>query len=129
MRLREQLDAIVAQLHRIEKNIVASKETEKNRIVKKAGKKLFGTVTYLRPSEYRMLVNSIGADKADKIIANYDQIKAMKGYIYASDYAAIQRWGIEAYNETVPRRKKSAIESEDTIDANREEAAWRAKEW
>lgn len=56
----------------------------------------FGNVL-LTDDEYQKLVDKLGKEKADAVIKNYSEIKEMKGYKYNSDYMALLKWGINAY--------------------------------
>ena len=56
----------------------------------------FGNVL-LTDGEYQKLVDKLGAEKAEAVVKNYSEIKEMKGYKYNSDYMALLKWGINAY--------------------------------
>lgn len=58
----------------------------------------FGNVL-LTDDEYQKLVDKLGKEKADAVIKNYSEIKEMKGYKYNSDYMALLKWGIRAYED------------------------------
>ena len=53
----------------------------------------------LSDKEIESLNEELGTEKAKAVIDNYSEIKEMKGYKYKSDYLAIKKWGIEAYNK------------------------------
>lgn len=69
----------------------------------------------LSDDEYNKLIEELGKDKADAVIKNYSELKEMKGYKYKSDYLAIKKWAITAYEEKVSKGKsgtKPAIKSD-----------------
>lgn len=51
----------------------------------------------LTDGEYQKLVDKLGKEKTDAVVKNYSEIKEMKGYKYNSDYMALLKWGINAY--------------------------------
>ena len=53
----------------------------------------------LSDDEYKKLVDKVGNEKADAVIQNFSELKEMKGYTYKSDYLALLKWGIRAYEE------------------------------
>ena len=53
----------------------------------------------LSDSELKKLCETLGPDKAKAVIDNFSELKEMKGYKYKSDYLAIKKWGIEAYEK------------------------------
>ena len=53
----------------------------------------------LSDSELKKLCDTLGPDKAKAVIDNFSELKEMKGYKYKSDYLAIKKWGIEAYEK------------------------------
>lgn len=53
----------------------------------------------LSDDEYKKLVDKVGNEKADAVIKNFSELKEMKGYTYKSDYLALLKWGIRAYEE------------------------------
>ena len=53
----------------------------------------------LSDKELQKLVEKMGSEKTGAVIANFSELKEMKGYKYKSDYLAILRWGIEAYEK------------------------------
>ena len=53
----------------------------------------------LSDKEIAKLNEELGTDKAKSVIDNFSELKEMKGYKYKSDYLAIKKWGIEAYNQ------------------------------
>ena len=53
----------------------------------------------LSDKEIEKLNEELGPDKAKAVIDNFSELKEMKGYKYKSDYLAIKKWGIEAYNK------------------------------
>ena len=62
----------------------------------------------LSDSELKKLCDTLGPDKAKAVINNFSELKEMKGYKYKSDYLALKKWGIEAYekkNNTTSQNK------------------------
>lgn len=55
----------------------------------------------LTDSEKEKLDEKLGNEKADKVIGYFSELKEMKGYTYKSDYLAILKWGIKAYDDSV----------------------------
>ena len=53
----------------------------------------------LSDKEIARLNEELGTEKAKAVIDNFSELKEMKGYKYKSDYLAIKKWGIEAYNK------------------------------
>lgn len=53
----------------------------------------------LSDSELMKLCETLGPDKAKAVIDNFSELKEMKGYKYKSDYLALKKWGIEAYEK------------------------------
>lgn len=53
----------------------------------------------LSDKEIENLNEELGTEKAKAVIDNFSELKEMKGYKYKSDYLAIKKWGIEAYNK------------------------------
>lgn len=53
----------------------------------------------LSDSELKKLCDILGPDKAKAVIDNFSELKEMKGYKYKSDYLALKKWGIEAYEK------------------------------
>jgi hypothetical protein len=53
----------------------------------------------LSDKEIAKLNEELGTEKAKAVIDNFSELKEMKGYKYKSDYLAIKKWGIEAYNK------------------------------
>ena len=53
----------------------------------------------LSDKEIEKLNEELGPDKVKAVIDNFSELKEMKGYKYKSDYLAIKKWGIEAYNQ------------------------------
>jgi hypothetical protein len=53
----------------------------------------------LSDSELKKLYETLGPDKAKAVIDNFSELKEMKGYKYKSDYLALKKWGIEAYEK------------------------------
>ena len=54
----------------------------------------------LTDKEYETLCGKLGEEKTKNVIQNFSELKAMKGYVYKSDYIAINKWGIRAYEDT-----------------------------
>ena len=62
----------------------------------------------LSDKELQKLVDELGSEKTGAVIANFSELKEMKGYKYKSDYLAIKKWGIRAYEENqAPKRQSS----------------------
>lgn len=64
----------------------------------------------LTDSELMKLCETLGPDKAKAVIDNFSELKEMKGYKYKSDYLALKKWGIDAYekrNQTSPKQNKN----------------------
>jgi hypothetical protein len=53
----------------------------------------------LTDKEFKTLCDELGLEKARAVIDNYSELKEMKGYKYKSDYLAIKKWGIDAYEK------------------------------
>ena len=53
----------------------------------------------LSDKELQKLVDEMGSEKTGAVIANFSELKEMKGYKYKSDYLALKKWGIEAYEK------------------------------
>ena len=79
---------------------VLNKQSTDNNIPKVKKHKL-GTYfnVLLSDKELQKLVEKMGSEKTGAVIANFSELKEMKGYKYKSDYLAILRWGIEAYEK------------------------------
>lgn len=70
----------------------------------------------LTDDELKKLCDELGPEKTKKVIDNYSELKEMKGYKYKSDYLAIKKWGIRAYEEQKEKNKKfENIEKRDYI--------------
>lgn len=64
----------------------------------------------LSDKELQKLVDELGSEKTGAVIANFSELKEMKGYKYKSDYLALKKWGIDAYekrNQTSPKQNKN----------------------
>ncbi len=59
----------------------------------------------LTDSEFEKLKNDFGTEKAKGIINNFSSKKEMMGYKYKSDYLAIRKWGVEAYENDLVKNK------------------------
>ena len=53
----------------------------------------------LSDKEIARLNEELGTEKAKAVIDNFSELKEMKGYKYKSDYLAIKKWGIEAFEK------------------------------
>ena len=75
--------------------------TEKDTDIDKPKKHKNGTYqnVLLSDSELMKLCETLGPDKAKAVIDNFSELKEMKGYKYKSDYLALKKWGIEAYEK------------------------------
>lgn len=87
--------------------------TKTNKIDKpKPKKSKLGTYlnVLLTDAELLKLIEKLGQEKAVAVIKNFSELKEMKGYKYKSDYLAILKWGIDAYekrNQTSPKQNKN----------------------
>ena len=54
----------------------------------------------LTEKELDTLCNELGEEKAKGVIKHFSELKEMKGYKYKSDYLALRKWGIRAYEDT-----------------------------
>ena len=79
---------------------VLNKQNTNSNIPKQKKSKL-GTYlnVLLTDKELASLCEELGPDKAKAVIDNFSELKEMKGYKYKSDYLAIKKWGIEAYEK------------------------------
>ena len=79
---------------------VLNKQSTDNNIPKEKKHKL-GTYfnVLLSDKELQKLVDELGSEKTGAVIANFSELKEMKGYKYKSDYLALKNWGIEAYEK------------------------------
>ena len=84
-----------------EKELEKEKEQEKDTDIEKPKKHKSGTFqnVLLSDSELKKLCEELGPDKAKAVIDNFSELKEMKGYKYKSDYLALKKWGIEAYEK------------------------------
>ena len=64
----------------------------------------------LKDAELDKLVELLGFQKAKGVIDNYSELKEMKGYKYKSDYLAIKRWGIKAYEDNFNNNQKKGYD-------------------
>ena len=62
------------------------------------------------------LVDELGSEKTGAVIANFSELKEMKGYKYKSDYLAIKKWGIDAYEKNGQKKSFNNSASDDKID-------------
>ena len=71
----------------------------------------------LTEEELEKLKKELGEKKALDVINNYSEYRAMKGYKCKSDYLAIKRWGISAFEERQKKKMgtKSAIQKVDEV--------------
>jgi predicted phage replisome organizer len=60
----------------------------------------------LTEDEQQKLCEKLGAEKTNAVVNNYSELKEMKGYKYNSDYLAILKWGIRAYEEELQKQQK-----------------------
>lgn len=61
----------------------------------------------LTDSEFEKLKTDFGTEKANGIINNFSSKKEMMGYKYKSDYLAIRKWGVEAYENDLVKNKSN----------------------
>lgn len=75
--------------------------TISNNICEKKKKHKNGTYqnVLLSDTEFKKICDELGADKAKAVIDNFSELKEMKGYKYKSDYLALKKWGIEAFEK------------------------------
>ena len=93
-----------------ELKIELEKEKELKKDIEKDTKHKLGTYfnVLLSDKELQKLVDELGSEKTGAVIANFSELKEMKGYKYKSDYLAIKKWGIRAYEENqAPKRQTS----------------------
>lgn len=100
-----------------EKELEKEKEQEKDINSEKTKKHKNGTYqnVLLSDSELMKLCETLGPDKAKSVIDNFSELKEMKGYKYKSDYLAIRKWGIEAYekkNKTTSTNQNKNVKSD-----------------
>ena len=79
-----------------------------NNIKPKEKKEKLGTFlnVLLTDAELQKLIDELGQEKTSAVICNFSELKEMKGYKYKSDYLAIKKWGIRAYEESqAPKRQ------------------------
>jgi predicted phage replisome organizer len=78
-------------------------KTEKKKDIdsEKTQKHKLGTYlnVLLSDKELQKLIDELGQEKASAVIRNFSELKEMKGYKYKSDYLALKKWGIEAYEK------------------------------
>lgn len=79
---------------------VLNKQSTDNNITKPKKSKL-GTYlnVLLTDAELLKLIEKLGQEKTVAVIKNFSELKEMKGYKYKSDYLALIRWGIDAYDK------------------------------
>lgn len=96
-------------------NKVLNKQNTNNNIPKEKKHKL-GTYlnVLLSDKELQKLIDELGSEKTSAVIANFSELKEMKGYKYKSDYLAIIKWGIDAYEKS--RQKKNSFNNSATDD-------------
>ncbi|MCR5436176.1 MAG: helix-turn-helix domain-containing protein [Treponema sp.] len=58
----------------------------------------------LSQKEYDKFISKYGKEKTDAFIQYFSERKEMKGYKYASDRAALQNWGITAYENQLKKQ-------------------------
>ena len=59
----------------------------------------------LSDKELQKLVDELGSEKTGAVIANFSELKEMKGYKYKSDYLAIKKWGISPEKTDFTKQK------------------------
>jgi predicted phage replisome organizer len=84
-----------------EKELKKEQEKDINSEMNKKTKHKNGTYqnVLLTDKELKSLCDLLGSDKAKAVIDNFSELKEMKGYKYKSDYLALKKWGIEAYEK------------------------------
>lgn len=77
------------------------KKQNTNSNIPKQKKEKLGTFSnvLLTDAELQKLIDELGQEKTSAVIRNFSELKEMKGYKYKSDYLALKRWGIEAYEK------------------------------
>ena len=87
-------------LQNTNKEKVLNKQNTNSNIPKPKKSKL-GTYlnVLLTDAELLKLIEKLGQEKAVAVIRNFSELKEMKGYKYKSDYLAILKWGIDAYEK------------------------------
>lgn len=70
----------------------------------------------LSDSELKKLCDTLGPDKAKAVIDNFSELKEMKGYKYKSDYLALKKWGIDAYEKKNQTSQKNNFNKSDLDD-------------
>lgn len=77
------------------------KEQNTNNNIPKQKKHKNGTFqnVLLTDDELQKLIERLGEEKAKAVIDNFSELKEMKGYKYKSDYLAITKWGIIAFEK------------------------------
>lgn len=97
-------DFIMQEKNRIEKNridennIYIPEEKPKKTKPKKNKYGEYKNVS-LSDSEFDKLKTEYGEEKTNNIINFFSELKEMKGYKYNSDYLALKKWGISAYEQ------------------------------
>ena len=61
----------------------------------------------LSQKEYDNFISKYGKDKTDGFIQYFSEKKEMRGYTYKSDRAALQNWGIDAYEKDIIKKQKN----------------------
>lgn len=104
--LKTELEKEIKTETKTELDIEPSKTTKK----KKSEKPKHKVGTYknvlLTGEEQQKLCEKLGMEKAKAVVDNYSELKEMKGYKYNSDYLAILKWGIRAYEEELQKQQK-----------------------
>ncbi len=88
-------------------NINIPEKTKKQKI--QESKLKFGEFqnVLLSQKEYDKFISKYGKEKTDAFIQYFSERKEMKGYKYASDRAALQNWGISAYEDQLKKQPYS----------------------
>lgn len=76
----------------------------------------------LSDSEFDKLKTEHGEEKTNNIINFFSELKEMKGYKYNSDYLALKKWGISAYEQRDgPNKQKNyyALENVGKIESEK----------
>lgn len=82
----------------------------------KLSKEKYAAHVALTENEYSELVTTHGQQAADNMISMLNDYKEAKGADYKSDYAAIRKWVVDAYNERQAKNPKPKIDHSYDLD-------------
>jgi predicted phage replisome organizer len=83
----------------LEKEKEQEKELKKDTEKEKKHKNGIYQNVLLSDIELIKLCEELGTEKAKAVIDNFSELKEMKGYKYKSDYLALKKWGIKAFED------------------------------